>query len=305
VLDRLVERLARGQLLVMLGAGASKWAGLPTWKEAICELAQDLAPALRSAVPDASRRFQPPAPDDPLSTDHFLKIAEAYRFVCGEEQLVDRLRELFDATRIDPMRLPLQMTLARLSDWVPALYTTNFDGLVERAFAELGIPCQVVTEARDLHEWKFDLVDGAFVPRYPIYKLHGSLDRPHTLVLGESDFQRRTELATNAIDLRFCSDVVGREILLVGYSFSDPNVRWIWTKLRDLRVLPVGYFLEVGESTDLDIAYFHKDRVVRVDLRAADRQNPTEVLEFLQALLARCERDVPRPMTRRQQLLPR
>jgi SIR2-like domain len=203
------------------------------------------------------------------------------------------------------MRLPLQMTLARLSDWVPAIYTTNFDALIERAFAELGIPCQVVTEARDLHEWKYDQVDGAFVPRYPVYKLHGSLERPHTLVLGESDFQRRTDLATNPIDLRFCSDVVGREILLVGYSFSDPNVRWIWTKLRDLKVLPVGYFLEVGESSDLDIAYFSKDRVVRVDLHAADRQNPTEVLEFLEELVARCEREIPRPQTRRQRMMPR
>jgi hypothetical protein len=128
------------------------------------------------------------------------------------------------------------------------------------------------------------------VPRYPIYKLHGSLDRPGTLVFGESDFQRRSDLAAHPIDLRFASDVVGRELLLLGYSFSDPNVRWLWTKLRDLGVLPLACFVELGESTDLDVAYFTKDRVTRIDLRAHDREHPQELLELLDRLLARCRR---------------
>ena len=74
----------------------------------------------------------------------------------------------------------------RLSPFVPAIYTTNFDDLLERTFAWAGKPCQVVAEAEDLHRWQVDRVDGArFVPRYPIYKLHGTLDRPGSLVIGE------------------------------------------------------------------------------------------------------------------------
>jgi hypothetical protein len=288
-LDRLQGRIARGQLVVLIGAGASRWAGLPAWHEVIRALAADLAPALREAVPDADARFAPPGPDDPLSVDAYLKIAEAYRWVCGERRLEERLRELFDAGRVDAGALPLHALLVRLSHLVPAFYTTNFDDLLERAFTAHGRSHQVVAEARDLHRWRFDEVDGVFVPRFPIYKLHGSLDRPHTLVLGESDFHRREGLASHPIDLRFCSDVVGREVLLVGYSFSDPNVRWLWTKLRDLDVLPVAHFLELGASTDLDVAYFLKDRVFRIDLHARNADSPAELLEFLEALLARCE----------------
>ena len=297
VLDHLAGRIARGQLVVLVGAGASRWAGLPTWKEAVCALAQDLAPALREAVPDAAARFTPPAPDDPLSIDAYLKIGEAFRWVCGEERLHARLRALFDASSIDPTRLPLHQRLVRLAEHVPAIYTTNFDDLLERSFAAASKPYQVVAEARDLHEWGFDEVDGEFVPRFPIYKLHGSLDRPDTLVLGESDFQRRAGLASHPIDLRFCSDVVGREVLLVGYSFSDPNVRWLWTKLRDLNVLPVAYFLELGTSTDLDVAYFLKHRVYRIDLHAEDRESPQELLDFLEALLSRCTGRAPAEVT--------
>jgi hypothetical protein len=261
----------------------------------VCRLAQELAPALREAVPDAARRFAPPSPDDPLSVDGLMKIGEAFRWVCGEERLHARMRALFAAPDdLDGAALPLHQLLVRLSAHVPAIYTTNFDDLLERAFRAAGKSYQVVAEARDLHEWRFDEVDGRFVPRFPIYKLHGSLDRPDTIVLGESDFQRRQGLASHPIDLRFCSDVVGREVLLVGYSFSDPNVRWLWTKLRDLDVMPVAYFLELGASTDLDVAYFLKDRVYRVDLHARDLDTPRELLDFLEALLARCE-GPPRP----------
>ena len=274
--------------MVLVGAGASRWAGLPAWKEVVCELARDLAPALREAVPEAAQRFAPPSPEEPLSVDAYLKIGEAYRWVCGADRLSTRLRALFDASHVDVSRLPLHRLLVRLSDVVPAFYTTNFDDLLERSFAAAGKPYQVVADARDLHEWRFDEVDGAFVPRFPIYKLHGTLDRPETLVLGEKDFLRRAGLAAHPIDLRFCSDVVGREVLLVGYSFSDPNVRWLWTKLRDLDVLPVAHFLELGASTDLDVAYYLKDRVHRIDLHARDRDSPRELLEFLEQLLARC-----------------
>ena len=201
-----------------------------------------------------------------------------------------RLRALFDTDRAAARPLPLHARLVRLSRLVPAFYTTNFDDLLERAFAAAGRPAQPVAEASDLKNWKYDDVDGRPVARFPIYKLHGTLDRPRTLVFGESDFQRRSDLAAHPIDLRFASDVVGRGLLLVGYSFSDPNVRWIWTKLRDLAVQPDAWFLELGESTDLELAYFLKDRVTPVDLRARDREQPQELLEFLDELLLRCER---------------
>lgn len=292
VLERLFERLARGQLLLLVGAGASRWAGLPSWREAVCALAADLVPALRERVPHARNRFEPPAPDTPVPVEALLRIPEAHRWLLGEEHLLARLRALFDTSAIDAAALPLHRLLVRFADFVPALYTTNFDDLLERAFAAAGRPVQAVADAADLHRWRFDEADGRFVARFPVYKLHGTLDRPDTLVVAESDFQRRSVLAASALDLRFCSDAVGREILLVGYGFNDPNMRWIWTKLRDLDVLPAAWFLEIGASSDLELATFEMDRIVRVDLEAEDPERPAELLDFLGALLERCERDL-------------
>jgi hypothetical protein len=291
VLDELAELIARGQLILLVGAGLSKWAGLPTWKELVCELARDLVPDLRRAVPDAGVRFEAPRLDAVLSVDRFLEIAEVHRRVCGPARLVGRLREMFDTSRVDASALPPHRVLVRLADFVPALYTTNFDDLLERAFAAAGRPFQAVAEPGDLQRWQYDRIGGRWVARYPIYKLHGSLDRPGTLVLAETDFHRRIDLAANAIDLRFCSDVVGRALLLVGYGFSDPNLRWIWTKLHDLDVMPRAYSIEVGESSDLEIAYYQRGRISRVDLRAADPARPVELVEFLEALLERSRRE--------------
>ncbi|BDG09609.1 SIR2 family protein [Anaeromyxobacter paludicola] len=286
-LDHLRGRLARGQLLLLVGAGASRWAGLPGWKELACALAAELAPALRAAVPDAAVRFRPPGPDDPLPTESWLRIGETYRRLCGEDRLRRKLAEVFATAGVDAAALPLHRELVRLSRALPALYTTNFDDLLERAFREAGEPVQVVADARDLDDWKFAERGGAFTPLFPIYKLHGTLDRPETVVLGEADYQRRLSLAAHPIDLRFASDVIGRDVLFVGYSFSDPNVRWIWSRLGDLGVQPKAWFLELGESSDLDVAWHLEHRIRRLDLRATDRTHPAELVEFLAALRER------------------
>jgi SIR2-like domain len=291
VRERLFERLARGQLLLLVGAGASRWAGLPSWREVVCALAQDLVPVLRSRV-RARERFVPPRAGEQLPLEALLRIPEAYRHLCGEARLVERLSQLFDTSRVDPADLPLQQLLVRLSRFVPAIYTTNFDDLLERTFAWAGLPCHVVAAADDLRAWRHDEVDGRFRPRFPIYKLHGTLVRPGSLVVGESDVLRRSDLTAHPIDLRFCSDVMGREVLLVGYGFADPNMRWIWTKLRDLEVAPVGWFLQLGAATDLERATMELDRIVRVDLETRDPDHPPELLDFLRALVERCEREL-------------
>jgi SIR2-like domain len=290
--DRLFQRLARGQLLLLVGAGASRWAGLPSWREVVAALAGELVPALADHVPHAKERFRPPEPDARVPFEALLRIPDAYRFLHGDERLVERIGALFDSSRVEPASLPLQQLLVRFAPFVPAIYTTNFDDLLERTFAWAGRSCQVVADAGDLRRWRFDEVDGRWVPRFPVYKLHGTLGRPGSLVIGESDFLRRSDLAANPIDLRFCSDVMGRELLLVGYGFNDPNMRWIWTKLRDLEVPPVGWFVELGVSTDLERATMEMDRIRRVDLHARDPDRPQELLAFLGDLVSRCEREL-------------
>ncbi len=63
--------------------------------------------------------------------------------------------------------------------------------------------------------------------------------------------------------------------------------------MSDLEVAPTAWFLELGASTDLELASFELERVVRVDLEASDPAHPPELLDFLSALAERCERELP------------
>ncbi|MGC4001259.1 MAG: SIR2 family protein [Anaeromyxobacter sp.] len=293
VQDHLLGQLARGQLLLLVGAGASRWAGLPSWREVAITLAEELVPVLRERVPQAGRRFAPPRRDDAVGMETLLRIPETYRALLGAERLESRLAQLFDTGGVDPTRLPLHRELVRLARYVPAVYTTNFDDLLERSFAAAGWRVQVVASAEDLRGWRFDPSGkGRYSPRFPVYKLHGTLNRPGSMVIGESDFLRRSDLASHPIDLRFCSDVVGRELLLVGYGFQDPNLRWIWAKLRDLAVPPRAWFLELGRSSDLDRVSAELEGMERIDLEVTDPVHPPELLAFLGSLAARCEREL-------------
>jgi hypothetical protein len=117
VLDRLFASLARGQLLLLVGAGASRWAGLPSWREAVSALARDLVPRLRARFPDA-RCSTPP--------------------------------------RWTPPRCRSSGRSSGCPPWLPAISTIDFDDLLERTFAWEGRRCQVVAGPEDLKAWRFD-----------------------------------------------------------------------------------------------------------------------------------------------------
>ena len=62
-----------------------------------------------------------------------------------------------------------------------------------------------------------------------------------------------SDLAANPIDLRFCSDVLGLELLLVGYGFNYPNLRWICAKLRALEVPASGGNCPTSVRSSVDL----------------------------------------------------
>lgn len=76
----------------------------------------------------------------------------------------------------------------------------------------------------------------------------------------------------------------------------------VWTRLRDLEVAPLGWFVEVGTSTDLDRITMELERIERVDLETDEPERPPELLELLGGLAERCERELGRgaPLTAKQ-----
>ena len=95
------------------------------------------SPALaRAASPTRASGSCRPRPDAPVPVDALLRIPEAYRFLRGEERLVERLCAALRHVAHRPGgRSRCSSSSCGCRRFVPAIYTTNFDDLLERTFA--------------------------------------------------------------------------------------------------------------------------------------------------------------------------
>jgi hypothetical protein len=108
----------------------------------------------------------------------------------------------------------------------PVIYTTNYDDLIERAHKIKGIPYRSITTLADLAEAPTSVTT--------IIKFHGTFLDDDILVLTESSYFDRLEF-DSALDIRLRSEILGKALLFIGYSFTDINVRYLIYKLHKLR----------------------------------------------------------------------
>ena len=109
------------------------------------------------------------------------------------------------------------------------IYTTNYDNYIERCFNLAGRPNHVV--ALEAHMSPQDA-------RCEIIKFHGDLDFEETMVLSESDYEKRLQLRS-PMDYRLRADVLNRALIFIGYSFSDWNVAYLFRLVNDeFKALP-------------------------------------------------------------------
>ena len=97
-------------------------------------------------------------------------------------------------------------------------YTTNFDDFLERSFDLHGRENKVIAIEKDM---------GKSIEGCEIVKFHGDFNNPNHMVLSESDYEKRFSF-TSPMDLRLRSDMLGRSMLFIGYSFRDANVAYLF-----------------------------------------------------------------------------
>jgi hypothetical protein len=261
LLDDLAKKAQAHKLVPFIGAGASMGHVKVDW--------DGISKLMAARIPSGA-------------TGDNIAIAEEFAKLYGNEGLAELLAEhlIIDAFDDSKGATPLQILALELR----SLYTTNQDNVIELAAESVGRPLVVAATLEEV---------SAVEPGDRIlYKFHGSLAHPETIVFTASQYDNRIADRDHYMSIRLRSDLLSKSILFVGYSFRDPNIRELFAEMRAKfpTALPGSYFVDFRPSADMAALCREYDLVY---IRPADHipsptGNPAQDLEmFLRAL---CER---------------
>src|SRR5699024_6027475 len=103
-------------------------------------------------------------------------------------------------------------------------WTTNYDDFLERSFTDADKVVDLKKSVQDMAT-EFDDTD------VTIYKMHGDIGIPNSAVLLKDDYEiydKKNELFTKTLQ----TDLYSNTFLFVGFSFDDPNLETILSKVR-------------------------------------------------------------------------
>jgi len=205
----LINAAKAGNLIPFIGAGFSQNLGLPSWGTVISLIAKKLGWS-----PEVMR----------IQGD-FYQIAEYFHLERGGiSELRSELDLLFHNTMIDITKSDIHSLLVDLDP--PIIYTTNWDSWIEKAFEYKGKPCHSIRNLSDITAAKEHITQ--------VVKFHGDFKgQDDDLVFTESSYFDRLNFES-AIDIKFRSDILGKVVVFIGYSFRDINIRFLWHKMMKL-----------------------------------------------------------------------
>lgn len=104
-----------------------------------------------------------------------------------------------------------------------SIYTTNYDKLIELSYEQSGRPSKVISSNFD-----FDADDEPNSTK--IFKIHGTIDKDVSdgyqfrLILTQNDYALTDDYREALYD-RFRADLNEADVLIIGYSLSDPHIK--------------------------------------------------------------------------------
>lgn len=259
VLGFLTEAASDGRLVLFIGAGISKQAEskesdiLPNWPELIKEITSI---AVDQGTIDANDEA---VIERWIGEGKYLVAAQALK-----ERIESNLFETFMRSRfqrnIEPGRIHRSLFKLR----TPLIMTTNYDLLLEEAYAQVfGREASAFTPRHS--NYVLRSLKATYEQDSPvIFKLHGTILEPESIVLGERDYYRLIYRQPNyrlALRMIFMTKVV----LMLGFSFSDPDIADVMAE---------------GMSGGGDFIVLPKGKKDRLEMRRLRSTFGVEVIEY-------------------------
>lgn len=275
----LVEAARHRNLIPLVGAGISKQADplFPGWEDLLIYM-RDRAVAssfLRDTDGQEIERL--------IRSGKTLMAAEALRKSLPLDEYNSILEEKFNPSGVRPAEI--HKALFRLRP--PIILTTNYDRLLEDAYAEEYHRSVQVLKYSDAVTAQRYLQSGRYKTDRPaVFKIHGTIDDPENIILTELDYR---ELIYRQPGYRvFTSAIfITHVVLMLGFSFTDPELRLLLEELRESlknQSYPDYLFLPNTSAGDVEIRRLREDFGIQVISYIPSPGHP-EVLELIEFLI--------------------
>jgi hypothetical protein len=207
-LCRFVETFAKAikenNAAIFAGAGLSLPAGFVNWKNLLREIAEELNL-------------------DVDKENDLVAIAQYHYNEKGNNR--HKLNQLLiDEFTLGATITPNHKILASLP--IQTYWTTNYDRLIEKSIEEEGKTpdTKITPQNLSVNVPKRDVI---------VYKMHGDVSLPDQAILTKDDYEgynEKRQLYTTALQ----GDLVAKTFLFIGFSFDDPNLQYILSRIRIL-----------------------------------------------------------------------
>jgi hypothetical protein len=240
-IDSYTTAIKENNAAIFAGAGLSAPAGFVNWKELLRDIAKDLK----------------------LSVDKendLISVAQYHVNEAGgnRSKLNQKLINEFTTTTRESLNHEILASLPIQTYW-----TTNYDKLIEKSLEAAGKSPDVKITVQNLANNipKRDAV---------VYKMHGDVQFPDQAVLTKDDYETYNE-KRELFSIALRGDLVSKTFLFLGFSFDDPNLEYILSRIRIL----------LGQNQRTHYCFFKK--LARVDFKEEDDFKYASIRQELKA----------------------
>ncbi|MBI5791878.1 MAG: SIR2 family protein [Rhodocyclales bacterium] len=193
--------IADGTAAIFAGAGLSVASGYVNWAELLRDIAEELG----------------------LDVDRETNLVAVAQYHLNERRNRTRINQkIIDEFSVGHVLNENHKVLARLP--IATYWTTNYDLMIEKALEAAG---KVVDVKHTVEHLKKTQRGRHAV----VYKMHGDVSDPDKAVLTKDDYEgyfRDREPFVTAL----AGDLVAKTFLFVGFSFTDPNIDYVMSRIR-------------------------------------------------------------------------
>jgi hypothetical protein len=222
----LVEAVKARKLVPLVGAGVSRQAKadstFPTWQQLLVDLHQEVQKLQRISKPQSTQV------NDLLKSGNFLMAAQVLRDCITDDSYWTFLQSRFQPKDAKPGEI--HKTLFQLKP--PIILTTNYDLLLEHAFADIYHSEALTYTYKNATEAHRQLRKATPSDHPIIFKLHGSIKDPKHIILSEYEYRK---LIYREPGYRtFLSAIfVTNTVLMLGFSLRDRELNLLLESLQE------------------------------------------------------------------------